>query len=95
VVKPQLLCGQGVREVVDQGGDFTLVEAVRVSEAATVLRQLGELLPFLRPPLATALTRRPCVQAALAARAQEGHWRGSGLPETSRGGLCQVFAHGI
>ena len=95
MVKPQRLLGQGISEVVGQGGDFQLVEAVRVYEADTVLRQLIELLQCLRTPLATALTRRPGFQEARAAMAQDGRWRGIGLQETSRGRLCQVFAHGM
>jgi hypothetical protein len=91
VVKPQRLFGQGVREVVGQGGACKLGEAVRVSEADTVLSQLVERLKLLRTPLATALTRRPCFQEAPAAMAQEGRWSGIGLQETSRGRLWQVF----
>jgi hypothetical protein len=60
-----------------------------------VLSPLVELLKLLRTPLATALTRLPGVQAALAAMAQAGRWRGIGRQETSRGRRWQVFDQGI
>jgi hypothetical protein len=93
VVEPPLLVGQGVSQVVGQGCDCKRVDAVRVGQAATLLREVVELLQFLRAPLATALTRLPCFQEALASMAQDGRWRWIGLPETSRGGWWQGFAH--
>jgi len=69
LVELQLLFAKGVRQVVRQGLDLTLVDLIRVFKVNTLGRHIVELLKLPRAPLAATRARRPGCETRLASMA--------------------------